>query len=79
MEGKRTISMKQSNSQRMIRCSKPASSQRSVKPTARAEPIIPKVTVEIAGADNVTRDIIESAIVRALYSITPELIVKRVA
>jgi hypothetical protein len=67
-------------SRRPITHSKPASSQRSSKPTARAEPIVPKVTVEIAGADNATRDIIESAIVRALYNVTPEsVIVKRVA
>jgi hypothetical protein len=71
---------KQSNSRRLITRSNPASSHHSVKSIARAEPIIHKVTVEISGADDATRNVIESAIVRALYSITPEpLIVKRVA
>ena len=42
------------------------------KPVVRAEPIIPKVTVEIAGAADATRHAIESAIVSALRNVASE-------
>ena len=41
------------------------------KPTVRSEPIVPKITVEITGADAATRGAIESAIIRALQEIAP--------
>jgi hypothetical protein len=57
------ISMKQPNRGKIVTQHKPA---------IRPKLTIPKVRVEITGADDATRDAIESAIVRALQDITPE-------
>jgi hypothetical protein len=45
---------------------------RHSKPTARPQRVFPRVKVEITGADDVTRDAIENAMVRALRNISSE-------
>jgi hypothetical protein len=62
--------MKRSNSRRLITHGNTASPRRSTKSTFRSEPMVPKVTVEITGADDATQDAIKGAIVRALHNIT---------